>query len=104
MRRQPLSQGPTLHRWSAGNLHRLDASRLTSSLEPALDGGAGDPEELDDFFSANTTVHRREHPQSQVLRIGVHAEHSCSGSLLMQSAVRAEVAGVERRIVPKPPP
>src|ERR671921_839442 len=97
---QPLPQGFALHRGSAGDLHRLDASGLTPPLEPALDGGTGDPEEFDDLFSANATIHRREHPQSQVLRISVHGEHSCSGPLLMQSAVRgAETQSNETRLL-----
>ena len=43
---QPLAQSLALHRWPAGYLHRLDASRLSPPVQPAFDGGAGDPEEF----------------------------------------------------------
>src|SRR5215213_3025726 len=48
--REPLPQGLALHRWSAGDLHRLDVPCVASPLEPAFDGRAGDPEEVLDLL------------------------------------------------------
>ena len=89
LRRQPLPQGLTLHRRSARDLHRLDAPRLVPSLEPAFDGGQGDPEEFCDLLPRYTAVCCGERLQSEVFRVGVHGEHSRVRSLLMQTAVRA---------------
>src|SRR5215208_804536 len=72
MPRQPLPQCLALNRWSAGDLHRPDIPRLTPSVEPALDGGAGDPKELCDLPPRYAAVYCGERLQSEVLRIGVH--------------------------------
>src|SRR5215203_7064874 len=46
LRGQPLPQRLALHRWSAGDLVDVDFPCLASSVEPALDGRTGDPEEV----------------------------------------------------------
>jgi hypothetical protein len=45
---------------------------LMPPFEPALDGRAGDSEEVLDLLSRDATVDGREHFQSEVLRVGVH--------------------------------
>jgi hypothetical protein len=85
---QLLPQSRALHRRSAGDLHHLDASRLVPSLEPALDGGAGDSKEFCDFFSRDAPVDGGKRLQSEVLRVGVHGHCFHVGLLLTQAAVR----------------
>src|SRR5215212_6179946 len=47
---QPFPQSPALQRGPTGDLHRLYTPCEAPSVEPAFDGGAGDPEEFLDFL------------------------------------------------------
>src|SRR5215212_6868879 len=91
LRRQPLPQRLAFHRWSARDLVDVDVPCVASPLEPALEGRAGDSEEVLDLLSWDATVDGGEHFQSEVLRICVHGHHFHAGPLLTQAAVRARV-------------
>lgn len=71
---QPLLQGFALNRGPAGDLVGVYISGVASSKQPAFYRGQGDFEELEDFLPWDAPVHRREHPQSQILRIIVHKD------------------------------
>src|SRR5215217_5901823 len=89
LRRQPLPPRLAFHRWSARDLVDVDVPCVASPLEPALEGRAGDSEEVLDLLSWDATVDGGEHFQSEVLRICVHGHHFHAGPLLTQAAVRS---------------
>jgi hypothetical protein len=68
--------------------------RLGPPVEPALDGGAGDPEEFLDLLARDAPVNCGERLQSEVPRISAHGGHSRVGSLLMQTAVSCDKVGL----------
>jgi len=75
---QLLSQSRAPRRESAGDLDRLDASRLTSSIGPALDGGAG--------ALKNSDISILEMPRSRAESVvnGGSFEYAFIESILMQ--------------------
>src|SRR4051812_33417949 len=88
----PLEQGPLPGR-RTGYGDRLHVSALPPELEPTLDGGHGDPDELGHLLAGHPAVNRIQHLQSQIFRVRSHHKESYRGSNVMQAAVSTYPSG-----------